>query len=544
MNVLGLSGYCHDSAAVLVQGGTLVAAAQEERFSRRRHDPGFPAQAVAYCLDEGGLDAAAIDVVALHGAWPATHWAARFPNARITTVPHALAHAASAFLPSPFDEALVLVLDDGDSPMGGVVAYGRGNAVTIIEQRAPSLGAFYTAVTAHLGFKANSGEYKVMGLAPYGEPRFTGALLAALPAAPDGWFEVTDLDLAALVPHRHPDTPLEQIHLDLAASLQQASEQVVLRLVRALAARHPQRHLCLAGAMALNCVINGRLLRDGAFPHLWIQPAAGDAGGALGAALLTAAPQWQRTVGRDSMQGALLGPSFSQAEIEQRLGAAGARFSRLPEADLLRHTAQAIAAGQVVGWFQGRMEFGPRALGARSILADARSPASQSALNRRVKYREDFRPFAPVVPVEQAADWFDLTQPSPYMLLVTQVAPSRLVPPPVPEPRGLDRLGQVRSTIPAVTHVDGSARVQTVDGAVQPRLHALLNEFKRQTGCPVMVNTSFNIRGEPMVCTPEDAFHCFMGSHMDLLVAGDCLLRKDQQDAALRVEYRNTIEPD
>lgn len=544
MNILGLAGYCHDSAAVLIRDGVIVAAAQEERFSRRRHDPGYPAQAAAYCLAEADLAPDDIHLVATHGTWDApTDWSRLFPNAQVCAVPHHLAHAASAFFPSPFSDALVLVLDDGLADHGSTLALGKGGRLTVVETRPDSLAAFYTTVTEHLGFKPHSAEYKVMGLAPYGTPRFATALLEALPETDSGWFTCDRCDLSALVPMRQAEQPLTQDHLDLAASLQYATETVVLRLTRTLARRYPQSALCLAGALALNCVINGRLARDGAFRQLWVQPAAGDAGGALGAALVAAAGGRRSAPDGDTMRGSLLGPSFPQAEIERRLAGVGARFTVLPETDLLRRTAAAIAEGRAVGWFQGRMEFGPRALGARSILADPRSPTTQRSLNQRVKFRESFRPFAPAVCEEAAAQWFDLTTISPYMLSVIPVrAEQRRVV--APEPVGLPRLDVVRSSIPAVTHVDYSARVQTVSSQDHPRFHALLSEFGRQTGCPVLVNTSFNVRGEPIVCTPEDAFRCFMGTDIEMLVVGDCLLVKEDQDQSLRIEYRSSIELD
>ncbi len=442
---------------------------------------------------------------------------------------------------------------------------GRGSELSITKEiHFPhSLGLLYSAFTYYTGFKVNSGEYKVMGLAPYGEPKFAQTIFDNLiDLKPDGSFRL-DLDyfdyctgltmtnarFDALFggPPRKPEVWMTQREMDLAASVQAVTEEVVLRLVRALAAETGMKNLCLAGGVALNCVANGKVLRDGAVNQIWIQPAAGDAGGAVGAAL-AACHQHEKlprapTNGPDGMQGAYLGPVFEQSEIERRLTAAGARFAVCPDEALIDNAAQALAADQAVGWFQGRMEFGPRALGARSILGNPRSPTMQKTLNLKVKYRESFRPFAPAVLREDVADWFELDADSPYMLLVAPVKPEHRRAMSADEEKlfGIDKLNVPRSDIPAVTHVDYSARVQTVHPETNARFHALIARFKAMTGCPVLVNTSFNIRGEPIVCTPEEAFRCFMGTDIEMLAVGNCVLRKDEQDPTLKQDYREFV---
>jgi carbamoyltransferase len=611
VRILGLSAFYHDSAAALVVDGRIAAAAQEERFSRRKHDAGFPEHAIRFCLDHAGVRLSELDYVCFYDkpflkferlletyltfapkgfasfrmALPLwlkeklfqkdllkRHLAAIDAGfdgrTRLLFSEHHLSHAASAFFPSPFADAVVLTLDGVGEWATSSVALGDAHRLEVVrEMHFPhSLGLLYSAFTYYTGFKVNSGEYKLMGLAPYGEPRYAATILEHLiDLKPDGSFRLdqtyfdyctglamTSPAFEALFggPPRRPEAPLEQRHMDLAASVQAVTEEVMLRLTRALAAEGRSRNLCLAGGVALNCVANGRVLRDGRFDGLWVQPAAGDAGGALGAALavyhlLAGRP---RTVadGLDAMNGAYLGPSFDGSDIERRLREAGARFATLDGTAAIETTARALAAGEAVGWFQGRMEFGPRALGARSILADPRSPTMQSTLNLKVKYRESFRPFAPSVLREAVSDWFELDGDSPYMLLVTEVAPSRRLPAGEAERRlsGLDRLRVPRSTIPAVTHVDHSARLQTVHRDTNPRFHALISRFAELTGCSVLVNTSFNVRGEPIVCTPEDAFRCFMGTGLDVLVVGDCVARKADQDAALERDYRTAFAPD
>jgi carbamoyltransferase len=481
---------------------------------------------------------------------------------------HHQSHAASAFFPSPFEEAVVLTMDGVGEWATTSVGLGRGNTLEMRREiHFPhSLGLLYSAFTYYTGFKVNSGEYKVMGLAPYGEPKYAPLILEHLiDLKPDGTFRLNQdyfdyctgltmtngrFDALFGGPPRQTDQRLTQRDMDLAASIQAVIEEAVLRLTRSLAQENGVRNLCLAGGVALNCVANGKVKRDGRFAGLWVQPAAGDAGGALGAALAAyhlyqGQPRRPNNV-IDGMAGSYLGPAYGQAEVERRLAAVGAVFETVDDAALTEQVADALVAGQAVGWFQGRMEFGPRALGARSILGDARSPAMQKVLNLKVKYRESFRPFAPSVLREDVADWFDLDADSPYMLLVADVAKRRCREMTADERGrfGLDKLNVPRSEIPAVTHVDYSARVQTVHAQTNPRYHALIGAFKARTGCPVVVNTSFNVRGEPIVCTPEDAFRCFMGTEIDLLAVENCLLHKDRQDPAKKLDYKDVFELD
>ena len=611
MLVLGISASYHDSAAAIVRDGAIVNAAQEERFTRKKHDPSFPVNAIRWCLADAGVAAHEIDHVAFYDkpflkferlletylafaprgfrsfrtAMPV--WLSEklfqkdlllkelraidkaLGNAeKLLFAEHHFSHAASAFYPSPFAEAAVLTMDGVGEWATTSAGVGRGSDLTISKEiHFPhSLGLLYSAFTYYTGFKVNSGEYKVMGLAPYGEPKYAQLILDHLiDLKPDGSFRLnldyfdycTGLTMTsgrfdALFggPPRKPEVWLTQRDMDLAASIQAVTEEVVLRLARALAAESGMKQLCLAGGVALNCVANGKLLRDGAIRDLWIQPASGDAGGAIGAAL-AACHQHQKlprapSNGPDGMSGAYLGPAFAQSDIERRLAAAGARFAVCPDDELLDTTARALADVQAVGWFQGRMEFGPRALGARSILGDPRSPTMQKTLNLKVKYRESFRPFAPAVLREDLADWFDLDADSPYMALVAPVKKAHQREMSAAERNlfGLDRLNVPRSTIPAVTHVDYSARIQTVHAQSNPRFHALISRFKALTGCPVLVNTSFNIRGEPVVCTPEDAFRCFMGTDIDMLAVGNCVLRKQEQNPALKQDYSGVFELD
>jgi carbamoyltransferase len=481
---------------------------------------------------------------------------------------HHLSHAASAFFPSPFEEALVLTMDGVGEWATTSAAIGRGNNLEIFKEiHFPhSLGLLYSAMTYYLGFKVNSGEYKVMGLAPYGEPRYAQTILDhLLDLKPDGSYRLdqsyfnyctgltmTNARFDALfgAPPRKPEEPLSQREMDLAASVQAVTEEAVLRMTRALRTETGQENLCLAGGVALNCVANGKVLRDGKFKRVWVQPAAGDAGGALGAAMaahhLYMDQPRRLNDGQDSMRGSYLGPVFEQADIEARLTAAGAKFTTLPDAELIERAASLLASENVVGWFQGRMEFGPRALGGRSILGDPRSPRMQSVLNLKIKYRESFRPFAPSVLREHVSEWFDLAEDSPYMLMVADVTASKRIDPADEDASlfGIEKLKVPRSIIPAVTHVDHSARIQTVHADTNPRYHALISAFHARTGCPVMINTSFNVRGEPIVCTPEDAFRCMMGTEMDALVMGNCVLVKADQDPGLRLDYKNAFELD
>lgn len=611
MIILGISAFYHDSAAALLRDGHLIAAAQEERFTRKKHDSGFPTKAILSCLDETGIKPSEIDHVVFYDkpfikferlietylafaprgfrsfqmALPLWLREKLFQKsllidnlkelsrdhdwgARLLFAEHHFSHAASAFFPSPFEEAATLTLDGVGEWATTTVGRGEGRKLEILrELHFPhSLGLLYSAFTYYTGFKVNSGEYKVMGLAPYGEPKYAQLILDNLiDVKPDGSFHLNQdyfdycsgltmtnarfHDLFGGKP-RPPEASLTQRDMDLAASIQAVTEEVVLKLARSLAVEKLSKNLCLAGGVALNCVANGKLLRDGCFDQIWIQPAAGDAGGAIGAAfaayhgLLGGLRSIDNNV--DGMRGAYLGPSFSQANIEQRLTTAGARFVSLPTDELIKRTVDALIDQKAVGWFQGRMEFGPRALGARSILADPRDQTMQKTLNLRIKYRESFRPFAPSVLRERVSDWFELDQDSPYMMLVADVVARRRKPTSAEQRKlfGIDKLNVPHSDIPAVTHVDYSARIQTVDANTNPRYYALLKCFESRTGCPVLVNTSFNVRGEPIVCTPEEAFHCFMGTDIEVLAIGDCLLDKKQQNTALRVDYRDRFDLD
>jgi carbamoyltransferase len=609
--ILGISAFYHDSAAALVIDGQIVAAAQEERFTRKKHDPRFPLLSIRYCLDAAGIEPRELDHVVFYEKpfikferlletylafaprgyqsfrmavplWlkeklfqkrllkesmaeidPDIDW-----NERLLFTDHHQSHAASAFYPSPFEEAAILTLDGVGEWTTTSSGVGRGNVLELgREIHFPhSIGLLYSAFTYYTGFKVNSGEYKVMGLAPYGEPRYVDKIFDHLiDLKADGSYRLdlkyfnycTGLTMTTERfhelfggPPRKPNELMNQRHMDLAASIQKATEEIVLRLTRSIARDSGSPNLCLAGGVALNCVANGKILRDGRFRKIWIQPAAGDAGGALGAALAVHHQfngEPRKTNGAaDSMRGSYLGPSYRQPEIEDRLGKAGGRFSVLGDEALISETVQALASEKAIGWFQGRMEFGPRSLGARSILGDPRSATMQKSLNLRVKYRESFRPFAPAVLREDVSEWFDLDDDSPYMLLVADVVENRRRAMTAEEQAlfGIDKLNVPRSDIPAVTHVDYSARVQTVHRDTNPQFHALLTAFKQRTGCPVLVNTSFNVRGEPIVCTPEDAFRCFMGSDIEVLVVGNCFLRKEEQDPSLKLDYKNAFELD
>ena len=603
MRVLGVSAFYHDSAAALVEDGRVVAAAQEERFTRKKNDADYPSNAVAYCLAEAGVALSDVDYAAFYDkpflkferlmetyaafaprgfrsfSMALPLWvkeklfqkgllrrrlAALAPDAdwseRLLFAEHHQAHAASAFYPSPFRAAAVLTMDGVGEWATTSAAVGRGAELDVLKEiHFPhSLGLLYSAFTYQTGFSVNSGEYKMMGLAPYGEPRYARAILDDLiDLKEDGSFRLNMdyFDYCAGLrmtsrkfeerfgPARRADEPVARRDCDLAASAQAVVEEAALRLTRSLRTETGLPNLCLAGGVALNCVANGRILRDGRFESVWIQPAAGDAGGALGAALLAS----HRLLGEprsnvgpspsgaaDAMQGAYLGPAFSDEEIRGALDAAGARYETLSDEALLTAAVDALEAGKAVGWFQGRMEFGPRALGARSILADARSPDAQRTLNLKVKQRESFRPFAPSVLREKAADWFEIDCGSPYMLLTANVRPERRVPVDAAQDAveaGVERVNVPRSQIPAVTHVDYSARLQTVDRETNPRYHALLEAFEARTGCPVLVNTSFNVNEEPIVCSPADAFACFMGTDIDCLAVGNLFLRKEAQAA-------------
>ena len=609
MNILGISAFYHDSAACLVRDGDLVAAVQEERFTRKKHDEEFPQHAIDYCLEEGGIAPADLDFVAFYDKpllkferlletylayapagfrsfctamplWlrtklhlprimdrglrgrPATARAVPVPGykGRYVFAEHHESHAASAFFPSPFEEAAILTVDGVGEWATAAWGVGRGNRIELShELRFPhSLGLLYSAFTYFTGFKVNSGEYKLMGLAPYGQPRYKDLILERLvDLKPDGSFRMdlsyfnycqgltmTSRKFERLFggPPRRPETPLTQREMDVAASIQAVTEEILLRMVRHVLSQTGMRHLVLAGGVALNCVANGRILREAGAEHVWIQPGAGDAGGALGAALLV----WYQLLGNarqvdgvhDRQKGSLLGPAFTMPQIREFLDASGAVYHEYPDEDVLLDTiAEAIAAGKVVGHMHGRMEFGPRALGSRSILGDARSPKMQSIMNRKIKFRESFRPFAPSVLRENVAEYFQMRprEDSPYMLLVAGVRDEKRLP---ADERasglaGVDRLLKApRSEVPAITHVDYSARVQTVDSERHGRYWRLIRRFRDKTGCPLVVNTSFNVRGEPIVCTPEHAYRCFMATNMDVLVLENCVLYKDEQPDA------------
>ena len=610
MIALGISAYYHDSAAAIVRDGEIVAAAQEERFTRVKHDSTFPSNAIRYCLSEAAVHLRSVDHVVFYDkpflkferlletylafapagfssfskAIPIWLKEKLFQRRLLTSEllsldpgfkpetllfsEHHLSHAASAFFPSPFTEAVVLTLDGVGEWATSSVAIGRGNKLEVQKEiHFPhSLGLLYSAFTYYAGFKVNSGEYKVMGLAPYGEPRFVQKIFEHLvDLKPDGSFmleqsyfdyctglTMTSNKFHALFgqPPRKSYEPITQFHMDIAASVQAVTEEVVCRMTRALAKEYGIENLCLAGGVALNCVANGKVLREERFKNIWIQPAAGDAGGALGAALVAyylyndqprANPD-----GVDALRGSYLGPSFTESDIACRLSKIGARFVNYSEKELLSRAAKDLASGKALGWFQGRMEFGPRALGARSILGDPRSPTMQKNLNLKVKFRESFRPFAPAILREDVSDWFEINHDSPYMLMVAPVSKSRRRRMTASENElfGIDKLNILRSEIPAVTHVDYSARIQTVHKETNGLFYNLITKFKEETGCPVLVNTSFNVRGEPIVNTPEDAFRCFMGTDIESLVVGNFYLVKKEQDAELLEDYKQKFTLD
>jgi carbamoyltransferase len=612
MKILGISAYYHDSACALVIDGEVIAAAHEERFTRKKHDARFPHLSLEYCLKQAGLTLSDLDQVVFYDKpflkferlletyiafaprgfksfstsmliWLkdklflkkmllrelSFHGESDDLSRKLLFSEHHLSHAASAFYPSPFDEAAILTMDGVGEWATTSVATGRGKEIEVLKEiHFPhSLGLLYSAFTYYTGFKVNSGEYKLMGLAPYGKPSFVETIFNNLiDVKEDGSFrlnmEYFDFCTGFTMTNsrfdqlfgsrpRSSHEPLTNRHMDLAASIQAVTEEIIIRLTRNIASQTGQRNLCLAGGVALNCVANGKILRDGVFERLWIQPASGDAGGALGAALAVYHLQHEgeRRVSKDrqdGMNGCYLGPAFSQEEIEQRLYQLGAVFEVLTDDQLLSRCVEDLVAEKAVGWFQGRMEFGPRALGARSILGDPRSPAMQSQLNLKVKFRESFRPFAPSVLREDLDKWFDMSVDSPYMLLVADVVAEkrRLMTDEEQQLFGIDKLNIIRSEIPAITHVDYSARVQTVHKETNPRYHTLIELFREHTGCSVMVNTSFNVRGEPIVCTPEDAFRCFMGTDIESLAIGNCYLDKSRQDEKLKLDYKNAFELD
>jgi carbamoyltransferase len=592
---LGLSAYFHDSAAALLRDGEIIAAAQEERFTRHKNDARFPAHAVAYCLSEAGIGLDQLDTVvffekplrkfrrilrtfaehAPHGAPSFTRATREWLGWKLTSdrqiraelgalagtkswrgellfSEHHLSHAASAFYPSPFEHAAVLTVDAVGEDATLSVAVGNGSKLEIVKQLEypDSLGMLYSAFTYFTGFSVNSDEYKVMGLAPYGEPRYADIIREHLvEISEDGCFLINQdyfdyavgqrmtgdrFDELFDGPARRPEDPLTRREMDLAASVQAVTSDIMHRLARSTRRETGLTNLCLAGGVALNCVINGEILSEDIFENIWIQPAAGDAGGALGAALAAHHLHFEqpRAAGAgDKMKSSLLGPGYSEEDIRSALQSAGAVFAAMTDERLYSKTVEALADGKVIGWFQGRMEFGPRALGARSILADPRAVDMQSTLNLKIKFRESFRPFAPIVKREAVSDWFDLDTDSPYMLIVAPVAAKRLRTVEASGLEGLELLQAVRSEIPSVTHVDGSARVQTVTKDNNARLYSLLDRFEAATGCPVLINTSFNVAEEPIVCSPADAFRCFMATDMDVLVIGNCFLEKPAQIA-------------
>jgi carbamoyltransferase len=608
--ILGISAFYHDSAAALVVDGRVVAAAQEERFTRKKHDASFPEQAIEYCLREGGLDASGVDYVAFYekplrkferlletyfafapGGFRSFSMAipvwlkdklyigrtirkslAAGTRTPIVFTDHHESHAASAFFPSPFESAAILTLDGVGEWSTTTLGTGVGNRISLTDHLAfpHSLGLLYSAFTYYCGFKVNSGEYKLMGLAPYGRPTFQDAIYEHLiDLKPDGsfWLDMAYFNYCQGLtmtgerfhelfggPPRSPESDLTQRHMDLAASIQAVTEEVVLRMARELHGRTGQRNLVLAGGVALNCVANGRLLREGPFDQIWVQPAAGDAGGALGAALFT----WHQLLDKprtpsvvDRQNGSLLGPAWSDDEIEAFCRDNGIHASRFPdEHALLEHVTDLLTDGKIVGWFQGRMEFGPRALGARSILGDPRSSRMQATMNLKIKFRESFRPFAPAVLQEESARWFEVEpgQESPYMLIVAPVRTEHWSPIPAEQmeimrtdPDLRNRVNIARSTVPAITHVDYSARLQTVDAGRNARFHRLIKRFFARTGCPMLVNTSFNVRGEPIVCTPADAYRCFAATEMDALILENHVLLKehvsDDSTASVREKH-------
>lgn len=610
--VMGISALYHDSAAALLRDGEVLAAAQEERFSRQKHDSSYPEKALNYVLQHAGIGLPEVEAVvfydkpflkferlletyvatapfgfrSFHKAMPI--WLREklflkkflvdrlkeldpgFTSSRLKFSEHHVSHAASAFFPSSFDEALVLTIDGAGEWTTTALCHGKGNSLDLLKEiHFPhSLGLLYSAFTYYTGFRINSGEYKLMGLAPYGEPKYAQVILDnIIDLKEDGSFRLNQSYFSYASglrmvngrfcklfgqPVRIPEKdPITQFHMDMAASIQVVTEQCILRMTRAAHAEYGVPNLCLAGGVALNCVANGKIIRDGRFKSVWVQPAAGDAGGALGAAQAywhceMKQPRRLSHGKANAMQGAYLGPSFSNDHIARQLSRVGARSTRLTTDEMLDRTIQALVDGKAVGWFQGRMEFGPRALGGRSILADPRSETMQKLLNLKVKFRESFRPFAPSVLAEKVQDWFELDEASPYMLLVANVRPEhrRTMTKVEDDLFGIEKLNIPRSTIPAVTHVDYSARVQTVHADTNPLYHALISRFEAATGCPILVNTSFNVRGEPIVCTPEDAFRCFMGTGIDVLAIGDHVLMKEDQNVDLEEDYTAKYELD
>ena len=609
-SVLGISAFYHDSAAAIIVDGEIIGAAQEERFTRKKHDASYPKNAINYVLKEAGLKLNDIDHVVFYekpflkferlletyvGFSPSGFksfsmsmplWLSEklfqkkmlfdalkeqdnnFNDIKkINFSEHHLSHAASAFFSSPYEEAIILTLDGVGEWATTTVSLGKNNKINILKEiHFPhSLGLLYSAFTYFLGFKVNSGEYKVMGLAPYGEPKFKDIILGKLiDVKEDGSFRLsmdyfnyatgltmTNNKFAKLfnIERRKPEDNLLQIHMDIAASIQSATEEIVLRITRFLSKEFKLKNLCMAGGVALNCVANGKILKEGLFKNIWIQPASGDAGGALGAAqafYYQELDNKRKILKPDAMNGSYLGPKFTDDQVEDELKSAGANYKKLTLDQLLKDTAKALSEEKAVGWFQGRMEFGPRSLGNRSIIADSRSEKMQKNLNLKVKYRESFRPFAPAVLFERVSEWFDINSESPYMLLVADVKKSKQLQMTEKQKSlfGIDKLNIKRSSIPSVTHIDYSARIQTVHKETNPIFHKLIEEFEGITKYPVLVNTSFNVRGEPIVCSATDAFNCFMGTDLDVLVCNNFILYKDNQNKDLLKDYKNKYELD
>jgi carbamoyltransferase len=609
-SVLGISAFYHDSAAAVIIDGKIIGAAQEERFTRKKHDACYPKNAINYVLKEAALKLSDVNHVVFYekpflkferlletyiGFSPSgfKSFSASMPlwlNERlfqkkllfdalkeqdnnfndikkINFSEHHLSHAASAFFSSPYDEAIILTLDGVGEWATTTVSLGKNNKINILKEiHFPhSLGLLYSAFTYFLGFKVNSGEYKVMGLAPYGEPRFKDIILGKLiDVKEDGSFRLnmdyfnyatgltmTNNKFAKLfnIERREPEDNFLQIHMDIAASIQAATEEIVLKITRFLSKEFKLENLCMAGGVALNCVANGKILKEGLFKNIWIQPASGDAGGALGAAqafYYQELDNKRRILKPDAMNGSYLGPQFTDDQVEDELKSAGANYKKLTLDQLVKDTAKALSEEKAVGWFQGRMEFGPRSLGNRSIIADSRSEKMQKNLNLKVKYRESFRPFAPAVLFERVSEWFEINSESPYMLLVVDVKKSKQLQMTNEQKNlfGIDKLNIKRSNIPSVTHVDYSARIQTVHKETNPIFHKLIEEFEGITKYPILVNTSFNVRGEPIVCSATDAFNCFMGTDLDVLVCNNFILHKDNQNKSLLKEYKNKYELD
>ena len=612
MYILGISAFYHDSAACLLQKGEIIAAAQEERFTRKKHDPAFPHNAIKYCLDEAGIEGGKIDYIVFYEKpfvkferlletylafapkgfksfskaipiWVKDKLFQKFSiinelktllgedynwSDRLLFSEHHLSHAASAFFPSPFEKAAILTLDGVGEWTTTSIGIGKGNDLKILKEiRFPhSLGLLYSAFTYYLGFKVNSGEYKVMGLAPYGKPKYADLIRENLVhVLKDGSYQLNmryfDFatgftmtnrkfhDLFGSKP-RNSETSITQREMDLAASIQLVTEEIVIKIAKNIAKDTNEKNLCLAGGVALNCVVNGILTRKKIFENIWIQPAAGDAGGALGAALSAWHLHFNNarhiSPGKDSMKGSFLGPQFSNNDIGQSLDLKGANYEKLNDKNLVEKVALMLAKNKSVGWMQQRMEFGPRALGGRSIIADPRSPKMQKQLNMKIKYRESFRPFAPSILIDDVADWFEHNAESPYMLLVAEIKKDKQLEITAEEKElfGIEKLNVARSIVPAVTHVDYSARIQTVHADTNPLYYALISKFKKITGCPILLNTSFNVRGEPIVCNPLDAFKCFMGTELDALVIGNYLLLKENQNNSLRQNYEGLYELD